>query len=95
MNEPASLSLSSLLQISMPVRDIDRAVAFYRDVLGMRFLFEVPGQLAFFDCDGVWLMLSPPEGQFEGPGSVIYFAVDDIHASYRTLTEREIGRAHV
>ena len=70
MNEPASLSLSSLLQISMPVRDIDRAVAFYRDVLGARCLFQA-GTLAFFDLDGVRLMLAVPEGPGAAGGSVL------------------------
>jgi methylmalonyl-CoA/ethylmalonyl-CoA epimerase len=49
-------------QIAIPVGDLDRAVQFYGDVLGLRLLFRVPPALAFFDCGGVRLMLSPPEG---------------------------------
>lgn len=90
MSQESAFGLSRIRQIALVARDLPAAIAYYRDRLGMRFLFEVPGQLAFFDCDGIWLMLSPPEGQFAGPGSVIYFAVDDIHASFRTLGERGV-----
>ena len=61
---------------------------FYRDTLGMRFLFEVPN-LAFFDCGGVRLMLSTAESaEFDHPGSVIYYKVNDIDASFETLKKR-------
>ena len=70
--------LSRIHQISMRVHDVDRAVRFYRDALGVPFLFAAPPRLAFFDCGGVRLMLSTPEPGFDHPGSVLYFAVDDI-----------------
>jgi methylmalonyl-CoA/ethylmalonyl-CoA epimerase len=54
--------LSAIGQVAMTVEDVGRAVPFYRDVLGLRFRFEAPPALAFFDCDGVRLMLSRPEG---------------------------------
>ena len=66
--------LSRLHQISMRAHDIDRAVRFYRDALGLPFLFAAPPRLAFFDCAGVRLMLSTPEPNFDHPGSVLYFA---------------------
>ena len=75
--------LARIHQISMRIHDIDRAVTFYRDVLGLPFLFAAPPNLAFFDCAGVRLMLSPPSPGFDHPGSVLYFAVDDIHATHR------------
>ncbi len=83
-------ALSRIRQIAQVTHDLPAAVAFYRDTLGMKLLFEVPGQLAFFDCAGVWLMLSPPEKEFDHPGSVLYFEVDDIHAAHRTLVERGV-----
>jgi len=75
----------------MRVHDLVRAVAFYRDVLGVPFLFEFPPKLAFFNCDGVRLMLSTPEPGFDHPGSVLYFAVDDIAAMHRILVERGVA----
>ena len=50
------VALDRIGQIAINAKDIGRAVRFYRDTLGMRFLFEV-SNLAFFDCGGVRLML--------------------------------------
>jgi methylmalonyl-CoA/ethylmalonyl-CoA epimerase len=72
------------------VQDVARATRFYRDVLGMRLLFEAPPGLAFFDCGGIRLMLSPPEGPgTAAASSIIYYTVPDIHAAYNTLVARE------
>ena len=86
-----SFGLSEIRQIAVTAHDIDRAVAFYRDKLGMKHLFSVPPKMAFFDCNGIMLMLSLPETkEFDHPGSIIYFGVEDIHAATRTLTERGV-----
>ena len=83
--------LSTIEQIAVNAQDIDRAVAFYRDKLGMKHLFSVPPSLAFFDCDGIRLMLSlPPKPEFDHESSIIYFKVDDIQGAYATLTERGV-----
>jgi methylmalonyl-CoA/ethylmalonyl-CoA epimerase len=82
--------LSRIHQISMTVHDLDRATRFYRDLLGLPFLFAAPPRLAFFDCNGVRLMLSTPEPQFDYPGSVLYFAVDDIRGTYASLRTRGV-----
>jgi methylmalonyl-CoA/ethylmalonyl-CoA epimerase len=80
--------LSRIGQIALPVRDLDRAVTFYRDVLGLAFLFRVPN-LAFFDCGGVRLLLSPPEtAELERHISIIYFTVEDINSAHRILSDR-------
>ena len=92
-----TLALSSLAQLSMPVQDIDRAVAFYRDQLGARFLFQA-GTLGFFDLDGVRLMLAVPEGSGGEGGSVLYFRVPDVPAAYATMRTRGVtfeGEPHV
>ena len=82
--------LSRIHQIAMRAHDIDRAIRFYRDVLGIPFLFSAPPSLAFFDCAGVRLMLSAPEAGFDHPGSVLYFAVDDIQQSHAALASRGV-----
>jgi methylmalonyl-CoA/ethylmalonyl-CoA epimerase len=81
-------------QIAMTVGDLPRAIGFYRDILGMRFLFEAPPAMAFFDCGGVRLMLSLPErsGPVAGQqfGAVLYYAVDDIQAAAAALEARGV-----
>jgi methylmalonyl-CoA/ethylmalonyl-CoA epimerase len=88
MTTTSTSGLSRIKQIAQRVHDTDRAVAFYRDVLGMRLLFTAPPGLAFFDCAGVRLMLSPPSPGFDHPGSVLYFAVGDIQAAHADLAAR-------
>ena len=87
---PIDSGLSRIHQISMRVHDVDRAVDFYRDALGLTFLFAAPPRLAFFDCGGVRLMLSTPEPDFDHPGSVVYFAVDDIQQAHEMLAPRGV-----
>lgn len=82
--------LSRLHQISMRAHDVDRAVQFYRDALGLPFLFAAPPRLAFFNCGGVRLMLSTPEPGFDHPGSVLYFAVEDIQQMCQSLKARGV-----
>lgn len=86
-----SRGLSRLHQIAQVVHDLDRAVAFYRDLLGVKLLFTAPPNLAFFDCGGVRLMLSPPSPGLDHPGSVLYFAVDDIATVHDLLASRGVG----
>jgi methylmalonyl-CoA/ethylmalonyl-CoA epimerase len=80
-----AMGLERVCQISIRTKDTARAVAFYRDTLGLKLLFQAPPQLAFFDCNGVRLMLSPAEPEFDHQGSVIYFAVEDIKATHAAL----------
>ncbi|HZI94248.1 MAG TPA: VOC family protein [Patescibacteria group bacterium] len=88
---PQSVALSRIGQISVNVHDLDRAVVFYRDLLGMKLLFQVPG-LAFFDCGGIRLMLSPPERpEYDHPGSVLYYKVEDIRAAHDELVGRGVS----
>jgi methylmalonyl-CoA/ethylmalonyl-CoA epimerase len=89
MDTTTGIGLQQIGQIAINAKDVERATAFYRDVLGMRFLFQAGPKLAFFDCGGVRLMLSlPEEEEFDHPGSVLYYKVDDIRAAYATLKER-------
>jgi methylmalonyl-CoA/ethylmalonyl-CoA epimerase len=85
------LGLSAIEQIAVTVHDLDRAVEFYRDKLGMKHLFTVPPNLAFFDCDGLRLMLSlPAKPEFDHPSSIIYYKVDDIQQAFAILSERGV-----
>lgn len=88
----ATFGLSRVGQIAVPVSDIARAIAFYRDTLGMRFLFQAtPPGLGFFDLDGVRLMLdAPARSQAQHFSSVIYYAVADLEAAFTTLSERGV-----
>ncbi|HKW55754.1 MAG TPA: VOC family protein [Candidatus Acidoferrum sp.] len=91
MSATPSLGITNIAQISIIVRDVDRATAFYRDVLGLPLLFTVPG-MAFFDCGGVRLMLgraSSPE--LDHPSSILYFRVSDIHAGHQGLVAKGVN----
>lgn len=97
---PAAPSLTGVGQIAIVVDDVARATAFYRDVLGVPFLFAAPGpdgapgsvSLAFFDVGGVRLMLSRAEAPSDGgavPGtSVVYYRVADLDATHAAVVAR-------
>jgi methylmalonyl-CoA/ethylmalonyl-CoA epimerase len=83
--------LTKIGQIAIRVHDLARATAFYRDVLGLTFLFAAPN-LAFFEIGGVWLMLSPAEQpEFDHPASLLYFDVADIGAVYATMKGKGVS----
>jgi len=88
---PTPVSLQQIGQIAINVHDVPRAVAFYRDVLGLKLLFEVPPKMAFFVCGGVRLMLSLPEGaEYDHPGSILYYKVSDIEGTAAALKARGV-----
>ncbi len=88
MTEPL---LQSIGQIHVAVEDIHRAVEFYRDVLGMTLLFEVPDQdMAFFDCGGIRLYLSRADDPEFPSNPLIYYRVDDLNAVIETLQARGV-----
>ena len=78
-------SITAIKQIAVNVKDPARATAFYRDVVGLPFLFSA-GNLAFFNCGGVRLMLTTAETpEFDHPSSILYFSVADLRAAYERL----------
>jgi len=88
--QPGAFGLSAIGQIAITVRDLKQATIFYRDILGMKLLFEAPS-LSFFDCGSVRLMLSTAEKpEFEHPASILYFRVPDIQAAYEALVARGV-----
>lgn len=87
---PRTATLGPIGQISRQVHDIEAAVKWYRDVLGLAHLYTF-GNLAFFDCQGTRLFLSAGAKEVGEPGdSVLYFHTDDIEATFRQLTERGV-----
>ena len=86
------LSDATVGQILIPVEDLDRAIGFYRDTLGLRFLFAAPPQMSFFQAGNVRLLVGvPAPDQPRQRGSAVYFRVADIHAVFRTLAERGVN----
>jgi predicted enzyme related to lactoylglutathione lyase len=82
--------LNQIGQISIPVQDLETAVEFYRDSLGMDFLFQVPN-MAFFDCGGVRILLATPEeGEPDQRSSIIYFKVAEIQAATDALRDKGV-----
>ena len=89
VHAPTKPGLAQIGQIAIAMKDLPRAVAFYRDVLGLPFLFEAPPKLAFFDCAGVRLMLSEPEKpEFDHPASIIYYRVMNMQETVAVLKSR-------
>jgi predicted enzyme related to lactoylglutathione lyase len=85
--------LSAIAQVALTVHDIPRASAFYRDTLGVPFLFEAPG-MVFFQAGEVRLMLGLPEKKTGEHSSIIYFKVDDMAAAYQELSRRGVAFTH-
>jgi methylmalonyl-CoA/ethylmalonyl-CoA epimerase len=80
------IGITHLGQIAVNAKDVERATAFYQNVLGLKLLFKAPPGLAFFDCGGVRLMLDRAEKpEFDHPSSILYFAVPDIQTAHGEL----------
>lgn len=86
MDEDA-FGLHTIGQIAITVTDVERATAFYRDVLGIQFLYAYPG-MAFFDCDGVRLYLTVPTDERYAGRAVLYFTVPSVEAAFDAIVER-------
>ncbi|MGA9422393.1 MAG: VOC family protein [Rhodanobacteraceae bacterium] len=85
----AEPKLSTIGQIAVTVSDVSAALPFYRDALGLKFLFSAGPDLAFLDAGGVRLMLSTPQGAGSvGNNSILYFKVSDILAVHAAIVER-------
>jgi methylmalonyl-CoA/ethylmalonyl-CoA epimerase len=84
-------AIRRIAQIALTIQDLDRAITFYRDTLGLTFLFQAPPGLAFFDCAGIRLMLSLPEGNLGTFSSVLYYEVGDIEAAAAALTAKGVA----
>ena len=86
-----NLAEATITQLLIPIDDFERGVAFYRDVLGLPFLFAAPPQMAFFQCGPVRLLVGvTPAGQKVQRGSQIYFGVKDIQSAYSSLSTQGV-----
>ncbi|RDI97642.1 glyoxalase [Dyella solisilvae] len=84
-----STAITGIGQIAITVSDVDAALSFYRDILGLPFLFRPAPNLAFLDSGGVRLMLSTPQGAGAvGANSILYFKVADIEKTFTSLLDR-------
>ena len=91
MTPTSGFGLSRIGQIMVPVHDLERSAAFYRDSLGMRMVPKVP-TMAFFDCGGITRMVGVPERpELDHPSSIISFRGDDIDAAAKALRTRGVG----
>ncbi len=81
--------IKGIAQIALSVTELPRATAFYRDTLGLKLLFEVPG-MSFFDIDGVRLMLSASGGKPGGRDTVFYFKVADAEQAHSDLSGKGV-----
>jgi methylmalonyl-CoA/ethylmalonyl-CoA epimerase len=88
MSTGTQVALNSIGQIAVLVKDVARATEFYRDKLGMKHLFSA-GNLSFFDCGGVRLMLDKPE-KAEAGTSIIYFKVTEINEAHEQMKSRGV-----
>jgi methylmalonyl-CoA/ethylmalonyl-CoA epimerase len=86
------MDVSALGQVALTVSDVARSTDFYRDAVGLRFLFAAGPSLAFLDLGNVRLMLSAPEGEFTpGSSTVLYLRVADIGTSHAAMRRRGIA----
>jgi methylmalonyl-CoA/ethylmalonyl-CoA epimerase len=88
MTTGTQVTLNSIGQIAILVKDVIQATDFYRDKLGMKHLFAT-GNLSFFDCGGVRLMLDKPE-KIEAGTSIIYFKVAEINEAFEQMRSRKV-----
>jgi len=79
------IGITDVGQVAVNVKDVQRAIGFYRDVLGLPLLFEIPNA-AFVQAGSVRLYLAKPEKpEHDHPSSILYFRVGDIHAAFEAL----------
>lgn len=94
MDANSDLVDATVGQLLIPVEELERAIAYYRDTLGLRYLFSAPPQMSFFQAGTVRLLVGVPEaGQPRQRGSAVYFKVSDIHAVHATLKHRGVDFA--
>jgi len=90
----SGIGITGIGQLLIPTKDQARAIAFYRDVLGLQFLFEVPG-MAFFQVGSIMLLLGPPTSpEYDHPATLVYYDVEDIDVAWATLMAAGVRPIH-
>jgi len=87
-----AVHLDAIGQIALTVANLDQAKAFYRDTLGMQFLFDA-GTMAFFQCGSVRLLIGtgePSAATTASPGTILYFRVQEIDSVAAALKEKGV-----
>ena len=89
---PDPIHPTQLHQVALFAHDLERAIAFYRDVLGLPFLFQAPPGMAFFDCGGVRLLIGTAAASGPNPPrSMLYYRVSDINGAADRLREHGVA----
>jgi methylmalonyl-CoA/ethylmalonyl-CoA epimerase len=87
-----NLSNATIGQVLVPVTDVAQGIVFYRDTLGLPFLFAAPPQMAFFMCGGIRLLIGvPPQASAPQRGSTIYFSVPNIQGVHGELLRKGVN----
>ncbi len=84
-----AVHLDEIGQIALTVSNLEESKTFYRDVLGMKFLFDA-GTMAFFQCGTVRLLIGTGGQTSPGGGTILCFRVKDIEQVHATLTEEGV-----
>ena len=90
MSQNSTFQLQGVSQIGLTVKNIEKAAAFYKDVLGLPLMFEGDG-MAFFNGGGVRIMMAEAEGEkFDHPASILYYRVDNLDLAYKELKAKGV-----
>lgn len=87
----AGANPSRIAQVAIAIQDLERAKSFYRDVLGLKHLFDAPPGLSFFQCGETRLMLSPPEGAETAGRSILYYGVEDVDSAHEAMEAQGVA----
>ncbi len=84
-----TVHLEEIAQIALTVQNLDEARTFYRDTLGMRFLFDA-GTMAFFQCGPVRLMIGTSDKPSPSSSTIVYFRVPDLQSAFTDLKSKAV-----
>jgi methylmalonyl-CoA/ethylmalonyl-CoA epimerase len=86
----STVHLEEITQIALTVQNLEEAKRFYRDTLGMRFLFDA-GAMAFFQCGSIRLMIGTSDKPSSTTGTIVYFRVSDLPLAFAELKSKAVA----